>query len=144
MTSSDSNTAAGCIFCRIINGEIPSTRIYEDDAVLAFLDISPVAAGHSLVVPKMHCATLCDLPAELGGPIMGVLSCVGKAVMAATGAEGFNCMQNNFSAAGQVVFHVHWHIIPRFVGDGLTHWPHAPYADIEAMRRVAERIRQYM
>lgn len=141
MAPTENHSIEDCIFCRIIAGKIPSTRIYEDDAVLAFLDISPVAPGHSLVVPKAHYATLPDIPLELGGFVMNALSLLGKAVMAATGAGGFNCLQNNFSAAGQVVFHVHWHVIPRFAGDGLTHWPHAPYADAESMNSVAERIR---
>lgn len=142
MAPKENRSIDDCIFCRIIADEIPSTRVYEDDAVLAFLDISPVAPGHSLVVPKAHYATMADMPFELGGPVMNALSLIGRAVMAATGAGGFNCMQNNFSAAGQVVFHVHWHIIPRFAGDGLSHWPHAPYADTEAMSSIAERIRK--
>ena len=130
-----------CIFCRIIKGEIPGTRVYEDDAVLAFLDINPIAPGHTLVIPKGHYETLVDLPDEAGAKILPVLSRVGKAVMAAVKADGFNCLQNNFAAAGQIVFHSHWHVIPRFEGDGLAQWPHQANVDAAAMQKIAEAIR---
>lgn len=130
-----------CIFCRIIKGEIPGTRVYEDDAVLAFLDINPIAPGHTLVIPKEHYETLVDLPDDAGAKIFPVLARLGKAVMAAMKADGFNCLQNNFSAAGQIVFHSHWHVIPRFEGDGLAQWPHKANVDAAAMRKIAETIR---
>ena len=133
---------ADCLFCRIIRGDVPSTRVYEDADVLAFLDINPVAVGHTLIVPKMHCATLLDLPPELGEAVMRACRGVGQALMDGLGAAGFNCMQNNFAASGQMIFHVHWHIIPRAAGDGLTHWPQTVYADEGAMRCIAETLRQ--
>ena len=131
-----------CIFCRIVNGEIPGLCVYENDDVFAFLDINPISVGHTLLIPKKHCETLVDMPEEIGPAMMKALAHVGRAVMAATGAEGFNCMQNNFAAAGQMVFHSHWHIIPRHAGDGLTHWPHKPGVDTETMHRTAEAIRR--
>lgn len=131
-----------CIFCRIVKGELPSTRVYEDDHVLAFLDINPIAKGHLLVIPKGHYATLLDIPEDLFSAIMPVIAKLGKAVMAATGAAGFNCLQNNFPASGQIVFHAHWHIIPRFEGDGLKHWPHNTKIDAEAMQAAAEAVRK--
>jgi len=130
-----------CIFCRIIKGEIPGTRVYEDDAVLAFLDINPIALGHTLVIPKGHYETLVDIPDDVGARLFPVLSRVGKAVMAAVKADGFNCLQNNFAAAGQIVFHSHWHVIPRFEGDGLAQWPHQANVDAAAMQKIAEAIR---
>lgn len=133
--------ADDCIFCRIIKGEIPSTRVYEDDDVLAFLDINPVMSGHSLVIPKGHYETLLDIPEDLAARILPALARVGRAAMNATKADGFNCLQNNFAASGQVVFHSHWHIIPRFEGDGLRHWPHKTTVDAAAMQAVAEAIR---
>ena len=133
---------ADCIFCRIIKGELPCLRVYENDDVLAFLDINPIAAGHTLLIPKKHHTTLTDMPQDTGPVVMAALAHVGKAVMAATGADGFNCLQNNFAAAGQMVFHSHWHIIPRHNGDGLTHWPHKPGVDSETMQRTAEAIRR--
>ena len=130
-----------CLFCRIIKGEIPGTRVYEDADVLAFLDINPVAPGHTLVIPKGHYETLLDIPDELGAKMVPVLARIGRAVMAATRAGGFNCLQNNFAASGQMVFHSHWHVIPRFDGDGLKHWPQKSNIDAAAMQAVAEAIR---
>ncbi len=135
--------SASCIFCRIVKGELPSTRVYEDDMMLAFLDINPVSKGHTLVIPKAHYATLLDMPEELARPLIAALARVGKAVMAATGAQGFNCLQNNFAASGQIVHHAHWHVIPRFDGDGLTHWPHKP-ADPASLQAVADAIRTHI
>lgn len=133
--------SAECVFCRIIQGEIPGIRVYEDACSLAFLDINPVSSGHALVIPKGHYETLLDIPDDLAAKLMPVLARVGKAVMAATGADGFNCLQNNFAAAGQIVFHSHWHVIPRFTGDGLAQWPHKMGVDSDALQAVAEAIR---
>ena len=130
-----------CLFCRIVKGEIPGTRVYEDADVLAFLDINPIALGHTLVIPKGHYETLLDIPDELGAKMVPALARIGGAVMAATRADGFNCLQNNFAASGQVVFHSHWHVIPRFDGDGLKHWPHKSNIDAAEMQAVAEAIR---
>ena len=129
-----------CIFCRIVAGEIPCAKVYESETVLAFLDIAPVRAGHALVLPKDHHPTLMDLPSGLGGDLMEALSKVGAAVMQATGADGLNLMQNNHEAAGQLVHHAHFHLVPRFKGDGLRLWPQAPYKDPEEMRKLAASI----
>lgn len=107
------------IFSRIIRGEIPCHRVYEDDAVLAFLDVSPLAPGHTLVIPKEAVATL-DRLSDLSSAAIGrVLPRIARAVLAATGATAFNVLQNNGPLAHQAVFHVHFHIIPRFEGRGL-------------------------
>ena len=132
---------ASCIFCRIVRGDLPSERLYEDGHVLAFLDINPVSRGHLLVIPKKHYETLLDVPEEMDARLGAVLRRLGRAVMEATGATGFNCLQNNFAASGQMVFHSHWHIIPRFSGDGLTHWPHNRSIDAAAREAIAEAIR---
>ena len=130
-----------CIFCRIVRGELPCTKVYEDGDILAFLDIGPISSGHTLVIPKGHYATLLDIPEDLAAKFMPALSRVGKAVMTATKADGFNCLQNNFAASGQIVFHSHWHVIPRFEGDGLKQWPHNAKIDVASMQAVAEAIR---
>lgn len=135
---------ANCIFCSILRGDIPSTQLYSDEHVVSFLDIGPVNRGHALVIPRAHYETLFDLPLELAAPITSALQRVGNALMKATGAEGINILQNNFTAAGQVVFHVHWHIIPRFSQDGLTLWPQGQYDTPEAMQVLAESIRRSM
>lgn len=132
--------ATACIFCKIIAGEIPCARVYEDDSILAFLDINPIAAGHSLVVPKRHFPTLLDLPASEGEALLRAMRLVADAVKKETGAGGFNCIQNNFAPAGQVVFHSHWHIIPRFDNDGLPDWPGGCYAGDE-MQQLARSIK---
>lgn len=130
-----------CVFCRIVKGELPSIRVYEDDDLLAFLDINPVSRGHVLVVPKGHYETLLDIPEYVNSKMGPVLARIAKAAMAAVGADGFNCLQNNFAAAGQIVFHSHWHIIPRIEGDGLAQWPHNVQIDASVQEAVAAAIR---
>jgi histidine triad (HIT) family protein len=129
-----------CIFCKIVDGDIPCAKVYESETCLAFLDIAPVNAGHVLVLPKGHYPTLMDIPAELGCDLTEALSKVGKAVMEATGAEGLNLVQNNFEAAGQLVFHAHFHLIPRFSDDGLVLWPQGPYESKDEMSKIATDI----
>lgn len=129
-----------CVFCKIIAGEIPCSRVYEDAHILAFLDLNPIAKGHTLVVPKEHFPTLLDVPAEVGTPLIRAMRRIGAALRKATGASGFNCVQNNFSAAGQVVFHSHWHIIPRFENDGLPDWRGGRYKDSAEMQQLAKSI----
>ena len=130
----------GCIFCKIVNNELPSSQVYADDEVIAFLDIAPAAKGHALVIPREHYATLFDVPQNLAPALFSATRRVGAALMRELGAEGINVMQNNYPAAGQVVFHVHWHIIPRFRGDGLSLWPQGAYASMDEMRDTAARI----
>jgi len=133
---------ADCIFCKIVKGEIPCAKIYENEHVLAFLDIAPTIPGHALIIPKAHYATLFELPDALGGPLLAAEKRVGAAIMAATKAAGLNVQMNNHEAAGQVVFHAHLHLIPRHVGDGLALWPGQSYPDMAAMSSLAEAIRQ--
>jgi len=131
-----------CLFCKIVAGSIPCAKIYEDDDILAFLDINPTARGHSLVVPKGHYPTLLELPADEGPALVNAMRLVAKAVMQECGADGFNCIQNNFSAAGQMVFHSHWHVIPRFENDGLPDWAGKPYANADDMHMLAKAVQQ--
>lgn len=112
------------IFSRIIRGELPCHKVYEDERVLAFLDISPLSKGHTLVVPKEAAATLDRLSDESAAAVGRVLPRVCRAVMRATGAQAYNVLQNNGAAAHQAVFHVHFHVIPRHGRDGLgIGWP---------------------
>jgi histidine triad (HIT) family protein len=131
---------ADCIFCKIVAGAIPGARVYESGGCLAFLDIAPVHPGHVLVMPKGHYPTLMDIPPELGAELTDTLSRVGRAVMEATAADGLNLMQNNYEAAGQVVHHAHFHLIPRHSGDGLTLWPQSAYENPDEMSRLAKTI----
>ena len=129
-----------CLFCKIIAGDIPCARVYEDGAILAFLDINPIAKGHTLIVPKGHYPTLLDCPEIEGEALLKAMRLVAKAVKEETGAGGVNCIQNNFAPAGQMVFHSHWHIIPRFDQDGLPDWPGGNYADTDEMQQLARSI----
>lgn len=111
---------APTLFDEIIRGEIPSYKIYEDEHVYAFLDIGPLSRGHTLVVPKESKAQLDELSDEAAAAIGRALPRLCRAVMKATGASAYNVLQNNGARAGQAVFHVHFHIIPRFDVDGLS------------------------
>ncbi len=108
-----------CIFCKMVAGQIPVTKIYEDDAVLAFLDIGPISDGHTLVIPKQHFEKLHDCPAELLGRFASRLGKIAGAVAGAMNSDGYNVLCNNGRAAGQVIEHLHFHIIPRNTGDGV-------------------------
>jgi histidine triad (HIT) family protein len=134
--------ADDCIFCKIVAGEIPANRIYEDETLLVFLDNGPISDGHTLVIPKPHFEKLHDCPAELLGQIFSRLGKIAGAVSTAMNSDGYNLLCNNGRAAGQVVEHLHFHIIPRNVGDGLLNrWPSYAYEQgkIEA---IADKIRQ--
>jgi histidine triad (HIT) family protein len=108
----------GCLFCKIIAGEIPSKQIYQDENIFAFLDINPRNPGHALVIPKKHYVTLLDMPAKEVGKLFEGVQMVANAVQKGTNAEGLSIAQSNGKAAGQVVNHLHVHIIPRFMSEG--------------------------
>jgi histidine triad (HIT) family protein len=124
-----------CIFCRIIDRQIPASMILESPDLVAFLDINPVNPGHVLVVPRSHAANLIELEEDPAAAVGRVLPRVCRAVRRVTGADGLNIIVNLGPIAGQTVDHVHWHIIPRFHGDDV-HWPwtHQRYETGEAER----------
>jgi len=132
-----------CVFCRIVRGEIPASTVYEDDQVLAFLDIAPLSPGHTLVIPKAHHVSLTTVPAVLIGQLFAVAGRIAPAVMRAVDGDGFNLLLSNGSCAGQVVPHVHLHLIPRSADDGLV-LPHRtrPYATDADRQAVQDAIRQ--
>ena len=132
-----------CIFCKIVKGDIPSSKVFEDDKFYAFLDISPVNKGHVLVIPKEHHETLTDLPEGLIKGYLATVKKVAEAVMKGMRADGYNVQMNNYKAAGQVVFHTHVHIVPRYEGDGLELWPGQDYecGEMEdALDRIKEKL----
>ena len=106
-----------CIFCKILAGEIPSTAVYEDDDFKAILDVNPAARGHVIILPKNHAANIFELPDEDASKIMIVAKKIATAIEKAYHCDGVNILQNNGEAAGQTVFHLHVHVIPRFKGD---------------------------
>ena len=129
-----------CIFCKIVAGQIPCHKLYEDEQVLSFLDIGPLSEGHCLVIPKAHHVTIDQLPPELASACAAVLPKLSRAVADVTGVAGWNVLQNNGAIAGQAVDHVHFHIIPRREGDGLGYrWP-AGSLDQETAQRLVEQI----
>lgn len=130
-----------CLFCKIISRELSSAIIYEDDAHLAFLDINPVNKGHVLIVPKKHCDDFFSCDDETLVRTMPLMRRIGEAVVKGMNAQGCNITTNNGAAAGQVIFHLHWHIIPRFDHDGLKLWSGTTYQNGE-MEQVAEEIRR--
>lgn len=129
-----------CIFCNIVAKKIPSFTVYEDEDTLAFLDIQPNNPGHTLVIPKVHSENLYDMSDHALAMTVRTAQKVARAVKLAMSADGINLAMNNESAAGQVIFHPHFHVIPRFKEDGYRHWPQKMYKEGEA-EEIAEKIR---
>lgn len=132
MNTEAGTDGAGCIFCKIIRGELPSYKVCEDEKTLAFLDIHPVNAGHTLVVPKKHSHNIFDIASEDWAAVSEIVRKLSIAIEKGVAADGVNIAMNNREHAGQVVDHPHVHIIPRFKGDGLKLMPQREYASDEA------------
>jgi histidine triad (HIT) family protein len=130
------------IFDRILEGEIPCHKLYEDDAVLAFLDIAPLSPGHCLIIPKERAALLHDLSSDSAAAIGAVLPRLARAVMEATGATAYNVLQNNGAEAHQAVFHVHFHIIPKVGDQGLGVGWRTGTLDPEEAETLKQSIRE--
>lgn len=130
-----------CLFCKIIKGDIPAYKIYEDDSFLAFLDINPINPGHTLIIPKEHYENIYELPDELMEKAGVLIKKIALAVKRGVSAEGINLGMNNEKAANQLVPHAHFHVMPRFTGDGHIHWQGTPYLGKEA-EQVAEKIKK--
>jgi histidine triad (HIT) family protein len=131
-----------CLFCKMVAGQIPVTKIYEDDVVLSFLDIGPVSDGHALVIPVQHFEKLHDCPSELLGKVCARLGRIAAAVAKAMNSDGYNVLCNNGRAAGQLIEHLHFHIIPRNSGDGVfDHWPAYKY-EKGKIEKIAVKIRE--
>lgn len=109
---------SNCIFCKIANGEIPSTSIYEDDTFKVILDLGPATKGHALILPKDHAADLFELPQDTAEKAMALAKRLGRQMVENLKADGLNLVQNNGEAAGQTVKHFHLHLIPRYKDDG--------------------------
>jgi histidine triad (HIT) family protein len=121
-----------CIFCKILSGEIPSMRVLENEFAVAFLDINPINHGHVLLVPRTHHSSIDTLPEDVAAGTAKLLPGLSRAIHLATGSHGLNIIINNGRAAGQTIFHGHWHLVPRFVDDSVNWpWPHTPYSGDE-------------
>ncbi len=135
-------SADDCLFCKMLAGQIPVTKIYEDEVVLAFLDIGPLSDGHTLVIPKQHFEKLHDCPSELLGQVGSRLGKIAGAVITAMNCDDYNVLCNNGRTAGQLIKHLHFHIIPRNTNDGLLKsWPSYKYEQGK-IELVAEKIRK--
>ena len=129
-----------CIFCKIVNKEISADVIYEDEKVLVFLDIAPINPGHLLVIPKEHYESMLDVPENV---LQEVILRVKKMALTIDKiADGVNVGQNNKLAAGQIVNHLHFHIIPRGEGDGLVSWPGKEYPSKEESIKMSEELKR--
>ena len=130
-----------CIFCNIAEKKIASKFIYEDKTTMAFLDINPGAPGHTLVIPKKHYETIFDMPENESCGLFNTTTKVAKAINKIIGPDGINIFQNNRSAAGQLVNHVHFHIFPRFRGDGIDFKWRRVVLDSDDLDNIARKIR---
>ena len=137
---SDPHLDEMCIFCRIIRGEIPCFKVLEDDEILAFMDVNPIAPGHALVIPKHHSKDIFETPADWVGKAFSGAKRVATAVRKTVNPDGINILQANGPGAKQSVFHLHVHVVPRFADDGLTmNWELAP-GDMDEIGKLAEKI----
>ena len=139
MTAYDTNN----IFAKILRGEMPATKVYEDEVALAFMDIMPRGDGHVLVIPKVPARGILDMPPEALGPYMERVQKVAAAVKAGMGADGLTLQQFNETSGGQVVFHIHFHVLPRWEGVPLK--PHSGAMEKpEVLAAHAAKIRAAM
>ncbi len=131
-----------CVFCKIVAGELPAVKVFENERILAFMDIGPIVKGHTLVIPKPHCDPITQTPPSLLQELILVVQRIAQAQFDGLAADGVNVTQANGASAGQVVPHLHFHVIPRFAADG-HHWNWIPkkYDHREEMESYAQRIR---
>jgi histidine triad (HIT) family protein len=134
-----------CVFCKIVRGEIPSARVYEDETALAILDIGPIVKGHTLVIPKEHHDPLTATPPPILHHLIDVVQHIAKAQMEELKADGVNVTQANGAAAGQIIPHIHFHVIPRFLTDGHHwNWTQKKYESSQEMQSFGERLHRAM
>ena len=134
-----------CIFCKIVAGELPCVKVYEDEDVVAFMDIGPVVKGHTLVVPKSHHENIMTTPVAVLKKAIAAVQKVAQAQKNGLKADGVNVTQANGSVAGQVVPHIHFHVIPRFANDGHSwSFPQRKYDGGDEIEKFAQSIRKEM
>ena len=131
---------ANCIFCKIVVGQVPCTKLYEDEDVLAFLDINPVTYGHTLVISKEHYSTFLSTPKAIMNKVMNVAQRIGQVQIEQLGAKGVNILINSYEAAGQVVPHFHVHVIPRYTAKDGFRLEFKELKDVN-LPKVAEEIK---
>ncbi len=136
------STSGNCVFCKIVRKEAPSSIVYEDEQIMALMDIRPVSEGHTLVIPKQHYEDIFDAPEELIAAIYKTTQKVAFSVKKAIKADGISIVQQNGKAAGQDIFHLHVHIIPRFEGSKMPHFGDLTVVSREKLEEMAAKIKQ--
>ncbi len=133
-----------CIFCKIVRKQAPSSILYEDDSVMAFLDIRPLNMGHTLVIPKAHYVDIFGIPEKELTAVHKVSKLLAVAVKKAAGADGISIIQQNGKAAGQDIFHLHVHVVPRFEGQKLPHFSELKEVERSKLDEMAAKIRRQL
>ena len=137
-------SVGSCIFCRIVQRQVPASLVFEDEKVMAFLDIRPLNEGHTLVIPKAHYESIFDIPKESIAYLHGITKRIAIAVEKATKADGISIIQQNGKAAGQDIFHLHVHVIPRYEDQKLPSFSEISEVDREKLSQTAQKIRKYL
>lgn len=141
---------SGCVFCEIASGRLPAAKLYEDEHCLAFLDIRPIFRGHALVIPRRHSVGMAEAAPAALSSMMRAVQRLGPAVVKAVRAEAFNLFQADGEAAGQTVFHLHFHVLPRRKGDGFADHPlrelerEAMEEKFSELESLAEKIKKHL
>ncbi|MGE5188147.1 MAG: HIT family protein [Betaproteobacteria bacterium] len=133
-----------CIFCKIVAKQAPASIVYEDETVIAFLDIRPLYLAHTQVIPKSHYVDIFDIPVELLSRVHSVAKYVASAVKKASNADGISIIQQNGKAAGQDIFHLHVHVVPRFEGQKLPRFSELQLVERSKLDEMAKRIKQQL
>jgi histidine triad (HIT) family protein len=133
-----------CIFCKIVCKQAPASIIYEDETVMAFLDIRPLNIGHTLIIPKKHYVDIFDIPENLLSQVHKVAKQASFAVKKAANADGISIIQQNGKAAGQDIFHLHVHVVPRFEGQKLPHFSDLKEVERAKLEEMAKKIKQHL
>jgi len=132
--------AEDCVFCKIVAGDIPCFTLYEDEHTLAFMDINPASRGHALVIPKAHSPNLFEAPGGDLASMMATARKVGRAIQSTLNPDGLNLVQANGPGAAQSVFHLHVHVLPRYMGDNLKlNWGISP-GEMDEIKAISEQI----
>ncbi len=135
-------TEQECIFCKLVRNEIPSKKIYDDKDVMAFLDINPASIGHSMIIPKKHFANLHEIDDHTLGKVMGVAKIIAERAMKRLAAQGVNILQSNGRHAGQIIDHMHVHVIPRYDNDNIMlRFPRAQLSE-EDMKKIQDKMKE--
>ncbi|MBR9707479.1 MAG: HIT family protein [Candidatus Diapherotrites archaeon] len=137
------STMTNCLFCKIVAGEIPAEKVYENEKTFVFMDLNPVSKGHMLVIPKEHATDIFDLNEDVAREILPTAKRVAEAALKTLNADGVNLLNANRKEAQQTVFHYHMHVIPRYVNDGIDAWAKSSYVK-EPLEPIANKLKEVL